>query len=91
MSGSSASALWRSQRRNLLVSSETGYGDTFVRDRILLVRIQSASVQGGFRSSNQGRLVKNEESISILQKQFTLLKAENDLEKRWVGIIENPN
>jgi hypothetical protein len=58
MSGVLASALWRSQRRNLLASSETGYGDTFVRDRVLLVRIQSASVPGGFRSSNQGRLVK---------------------------------
>jgi len=91
MSGSSASALWRSQRRNLLASSEAGYGDTFVKDRVLLVRIQYVSVPGGFRSSNQGRLVKNEESISILQKQFTLLKAENDLEKRWVGILENPN
>jgi hypothetical protein len=90
MSGSLATGLWGNQRRNLFASSETGYGDTFVRDQVLLVRIQSASVLGGFRCSNQVRLVKNEESITTLQTQFTLLKAKTDLEKRWVGIMENP-
>jgi hypothetical protein len=70
------------KRDMLILLSGTGF---------FLSWIQSASVPGGFRSSNQGRLVKNEESISILRKQFTLPKTENDLEKRWVGIMENTN
>ena len=63
----------------------------YSRQGSLLVRIQSPSVPVCFRSSNQGRLVKNEERINMLQKQFAFHKTKHDLEKRRFGIMENPN